>query len=150
MLLAFSQVGSPTLSPTHNHTFLSLFFLLLVLYNKMIPNIYMSQPLLTQRHKEILFFCGNVTTFSLRGQINLLVIAHLNINDNSFNINSKFYSSSRLHISVFISIPLFKLYKGFRICKDCLKKVYSFMLPFDLTVLIIVIFVSSVRVFLML
>lgn len=37
----------------------------------------------------------------------------------------------------FISTPLFKSYKGFRICKDCLKKIYFFMLPFDLTVLII-------------
>lgn len=34
--------------------------------------------------------CNNVTTCSPRGQINLLVIAHLNISDNSFNINSEF------------------------------------------------------------
>lgn len=78
-----------------------------------------------------------MTICSLRGQINLLVIAHLNISDNSFNIKSEYYSSSRLHMYAFISTPLFKSYKGFRICKDCLKKIYFFMLPFDLTVLII-------------
>lgn len=64
--------------------------------------------------------CGNETTCSPRGQINLLVIAHLNISDNSFNINSEFYSFPRFHIYAFISIPLFKSYKGFRTCKDCL------------------------------
>ena len=61
-----------------------------------------------KERKKSALSCDNVTICSPRGQINLLVTVHLNISDNSFNINSEFYSSSRFHIYTYMSISSFK------------------------------------------
>lgn len=70
--------------------------------------------------KKLAPSCDNVTTCSPRGQINLLVIAHLNISDNSFNINSEFTALPDFHIYASISAPSLKSYKGFKTYKACL------------------------------
>lgn len=69
------------------------------------------------KKNPFLWSCDNTQP---KAQINLLVIAHLNISDHSFNINSEFYSSPSFHIYAFISMPLFKSYKGLGPCKDTL------------------------------
>lgn len=81
---------SPTQEPTHTLTSLPLFFLSLFPHNKDIKHIYEVAFSEVRVLKKLAPPCDNVTTCSPRGQIYLLVIAHLNISDNSFNINSEF------------------------------------------------------------
>lgn len=70
----------------------------------------------------------------------MLVTAHLNISDNSFNINSEFAALpdfTFMHLFLFLASSLqgFRAYKAYLF----LKKLYSFELPLDLTILITVI-----------
>lgn len=105
----FTWARSPTQAPTHT---LSLSFFPPWLYmikwcqRCLWHNLFWHKAI----QKSSLSY-GNVTTCSPRGQINLLVIAHLNISDNSFNINNEFYSFPRFRICTAISIPLLKSYK---------------------------------------
>ena len=88
--LLLTWACSPPQEPTHTLTSLPLFFLSLFPHNKDIKHIYDIAFSGMKVFKKLALSCDNVITCSPRGQINLLVTAHLNISDNSFNINSEF------------------------------------------------------------